>query len=179
MKKMLCCGILHVDIPYGTWKGKSLYRCTTFSLKTGQTKQVFLPYTPKSLSFQKHCKNYYVLFRMETETHGVLVDRIGSVEDPAHYYTFELYMYQLQNPSSFKSFTNHVKTLDTNLSPTDETRFIFTIDPKGSKDLDDGFSIRTTSENCSWLDIYISNVPVFLEKWNLWNHLSSRVSSIY
>ena len=56
---------------------------------------------------------------------------------------------------------------------------IFTIDPKGSSDFDDAFSIRNVNNNTQQLSIYISNVTIWLDILNLWNSFSQRISTIY
>jgi len=56
---------------------------------------------------------------------------------------------------------------------------IFTIDPQGSLDLDDGFSIEKM-ENGKWkVSVYIANVFFWLETFGLWKSFSKRVATIY
>jgi exoribonuclease R len=62
---------------------------------------------------------------------------------------------------------------------------IFTIDSVNTTDFDDAFSIKQINHNISQLtekyivSIYISNVCLWLELFNLWNSVSNRVSNIY
>lgn len=56
---------------------------------------------------------------------------------------------------------------------------IYSIDPIGSKDIDDAFSVRKISNTEYVLSIYIANVTIWIEVMNLWNHLSKRVASVY
>ena len=54
----------------------------------------------------------------------------------------------------------------------------FTIDPKGSLDFDDGFSIQEIDDKYL-VSIYIANVPILLDHLKLWQHFTKRVSTIY
>ena len=56
---------------------------------------------------------------------------------------------------------------------------IYSMDPIGSKDIDDAFSIRKVNHNEYVLSIYIANVTVWMEVMELWNHLSRRVATVY
>ena len=55
---------------------------------------------------------------------------------------------------------------------------IFTIDPIGSRDLDDAVSIRKHGLQYSVIT-YISDVVAVLEYYNLWNHLTLQVATLY
>ena len=55
---------------------------------------------------------------------------------------------------------------------------IYTIDPVHSRDFDDAFSVRKEGEN-HIINIYISNVPLWMEALDLWESFSNRISSIY
>lgn len=60
----------------------------------------------------------------------------------------------------------------------DEWR-IFTIDPRGSLDYDDAFSIKNVSHNTVIVSIYIANVTIWMDFLNLWSSFSQRISTIY
>jgi hypothetical protein len=67
---------------------------------------------------------------------------------------------------------------------TDQNEWnIFTIDSVNTTDYDDAFSIKKigSSDTCEtyMLSIYISNVALWMELFELWDVFSSRVSSIY
>jgi len=55
---------------------------------------------------------------------------------------------------------------------------IFTIDPLGCKDYDDAFAIAHDGTSHT-VRIYISNVPLVLDTFGLWEELSKRVATIY
>jgi exoribonuclease R len=56
---------------------------------------------------------------------------------------------------------------------------IFTIDPRGSVDFDDAFSIKNVSCNTVLVSIYIANVTIWMDFLNLWSSFSQRISTIY
>ena len=56
--------------------------------------------------------------------------------------------------------------------------YVFTIDPDGSVDLDDGFSIRQ-NDDTTVITIHIANVYTCLDYLGLWEHMTPRVSTIY
>lgn len=61
---------------------------------------------------------------------------------------------------------------------------IFTIDSVNTNDFDDAFSIKQINNNDDqreifMISIYISNVSLWMELFNLWDVISNRVSSIY
>ena len=59
-------------------------------------------------------------------------------------------------------------------------KYVFTIDPKGSNDFDDGFCIEQPPDSCNTIiTIYIANVYFWMETMGLWNSFSSRVATIY
>jgi len=53
---------------------------------------------------------------------------------------------------------------------------IISIDPEGCTDIDDAIGLN---QDETLLSIYIANVPLLLEKFNLWSFLSERISTIY
>ncbi|NBP75731.1 MAG: RNB domain-containing ribonuclease, partial [Crocinitomicaceae bacterium] len=54
-----------------------------------------------------------------------------------------------------------------------------TIDPKGSLDFDDAFSIKQLDNGNTLVSIYIANVTIWLDALNLWQSFSKRISTIY
>jgi len=56
---------------------------------------------------------------------------------------------------------------------------VFSIDPKGSKDLDDAFSIVPLEGGLFKMSIYIANVYFWMEEFGLWESFNNRVSTIY
>ena len=82
------------------------------------------------------------------------------------------------------SYNDHIATMEQNnrfqiIDKSDQ--YVFTIDPIGSVDLDDGLSISPHPMNPEHtvVSVYIANVCIWLEHLELWDHLSDRVSTIY
>jgi len=175
-------------------KKRLLYKC----IPDDKRLPAFLiPYEIK-MGFSKVNKNKYVTFKFDkwkdTHPHGLLVQTLGNVEDIEVFYEYQLYCRSLH--ISITKFIN--KTRETiEKKPTPERisqicnnphftindrrnqDYIFTIDPQGSSDFDDALSIRKM-ENGNWkISVYIANVYLWLETFNLWNSFSTRVATIY
>ena len=56
---------------------------------------------------------------------------------------------------------------------------IYSMDPIGSKDIDDAFSVHKVSNTEYILSIYIANVTIWMETMGLWDRLSKRVATVY
>ena len=144
-----------------------------------------------------------------TNKHPVatISQNIGSIDILDNYYEYQLYCKSLN--SSIQKFTKETnKALDSfhydainsnsnnskhddfiekickkhpqieNRTNFDEWR-IFTIDPRGSLDYDDAFSIKNVSHNTVLVSIYIANVTIWMDFLNLWSSFSQRISTIY
>ena len=178
-------------------KKRLLYKC----IPDDQRLPSFLVPYDIQLGFSKNIKNKYVLFKFDnwnnTHPQGLLVETLGDVDKLNAFYEYQLYCRNInQSISNFSEKTREViknikydecidECIDKILKNPDfviETRtdeYMFTIDPYGSKDLDDGFSI-TSTQNRGWkISIYIANVFFWLETFKLWNSFSKRVSTIY
>lgn len=162
--------------------------------------EFLVPYKMKNIGFAKKQKNKYIIIKYEhwNEKHpvGSIVSTIGDVEILPHFYEYMLYCKSLH--ASIQQFTsdtlsflrdvneeNHIEhTLNNPKYNIIDRRdwYVICIDPKGSKDFDDGFSIRDTEykgESCKQLSIYIANVPIWVDSMNLWSSFSERISTIY
>jgi exoribonuclease R len=105
---------------------------------------------------------------------GKLIHTIGEVNDPKHYYEYLLYCKKLH--VSQRTFNQVVLQKLKDISwdlPFREAK-VFTIDGPTSIDLDDGFSVDADK-----VSVYISCVPYVLNRFDLWKHMTSRVSTIY
>jgi len=150
-----------------------------------------ISYEEKNVGFNKHIANRYILFKFVkwTDKHpsGAMTNMLGEISNLPSFYEYQLYCKNLA--ISIKEFTKTVNEQlkqNTNMSyittimkqnPMIENRlddYIFTIDPKGSMDLDDGVSIKDNI-----LSVYIANVPILMEYFDLWNSFSERISTIY
>jgi exoribonuclease R len=182
-------GILILDDnkTYGRTENKKrlLYRCIP---DDRDLPAYLVPYDLK-LGFSKDLKNKFVLIEPAL---GSIVETIGDVSDLPSYYEYQLYRRDIHE--SITEFTNKTRQLFRG-SPENQLLAnilenpsyqivrrpdarVITIDPNGSKDLDDGFSIRKSDSNIVTMSIYIANVAVWFDTYGLWNDLR-RVSTIY
>ena len=170
-------------------KKRLYYRC----IPNNKNYPVFLvPYDVK-IGFSKHQQNKYVLFNYDNWTskhpYGELIEVLGDVDNLEVFYEYQLHCKKLH--TSIKKLTNHttisLKNIpiienilqNPNYQIEDRTNeFVFSIDPEGSKDFDDAFSIEK-QDDIYKVSIYIANVYVWMEELNLWEHLTERVSTIY
>ena len=173
-------------------KKRLYYRC----IPNNKKYPVFLvPYDVK-VGFSKRPLNKYVLFNYSnwTSKHpiGELTETIGDVNNLEAFYEYQLHCRKLH--TSIKKLTNHTN-LSINKNTNDDfiqqivnnpnyliedrtSEFVFSIDPNGSKDFDDAFSIDK-QDGFYKVSIYIANVYIWMEALDLWNHLTDRVSTIY
>ena len=167
---------------------KLLYKCVPNDPKL----PIFLlPYENKNVSFNKNINNKFVLFKFlnwdSKHPNGELINVLGDITDLHAYYEYQLYCKNLC--ISIKNFINEVNKKMKNKKEKDIInsiilnnkniqkrfdRFIFTIDPKNSTDLDDAMSIKDNV-----ISIYIANVPILIDFYDLWNSFSERISTIY
>ena len=157
---------------------------------------VLLPYQEKKQGFSKHKINLYVLFRLNLwrgkHPTGILNNVIGVVDDRVNYYEYELHCKNLS--ISIKKFTKEIDkatkkqkdpcyvthSLDNSLEDRRD-RYIFSIDPPETRDIDDAMGIITSNEtpNTKTISIYIANVPYWLSMLELWEFISMRPSTVY
>ena len=188
-------GILVLDgKTYGrSSNNKPLYKC----IPDNKQLPIFLvPYEEKIPSFIKKKVNNYVLFKFKewNDKHpiGVISTTIGNVEDIKAFQEYQLYCKELN--VSLQKFTketvkilkeqNIKKNMNDSIiknSKTEDRRIgynVFSIDPLGSKDFDDAFSIQIY-EKYIIISVYIANVPLIIDYLNLWSEFTERVSTIY
>lgn len=186
--------ILENDKTYGRTENKRrlLYRC----IPDNKEYPVFLIPFEIKLGFSKVQKNKYIIFKFSswTDKHpsGLSVQTLGDVDILEHYYEYQLYCKELH--ISISPFINKTRTVmpDKNVevypraiiqNPTfkiEDRRndYVFSIDPEGSVDFDDAFSVLKIGSLYN-ISIYISNVYLWLEHFDLWGAMSSRVSTMY
>jgi exoribonuclease R len=173
----------------GDLKAKLLYKC----IPDDKSLPIFLiPYEYKCNTFNKNKHNKYVTFRIKEwiDKHpiGIITNIFGNVNENESFYKYQLCCKNLNNSiSGFNKATiNSLKIIEREkitqqLSTNLEDRRmyeIFSIDPYGSKDIDDAMGIRTI-EGKLVVSIYIANVALVLDHLNLWDYFSKRISSIY
>jgi exoribonuclease R len=169
--------VLNGSKTYGSINNKLLYKCIPNNKKLPH---FLIPYHHK-ISFQKTFTNIFINFRFENWSQknpiGIITDVIGLVNDDKSFFEYEMYCRNIH--FSINSFSKYCIQNIKDQKPFQKPfqyPFIFSIDPFGSPDFDDAFSVQEDK-----IFIYISNVPVFLEKINsnIWDLFSDRVSTIY
>jgi exoribonuclease R len=194
--------VLHIasNKTYGQYNGRNLYKCVPDDMRLPA---FLVPYTIKNVGFSKVFINLYVTIKVVEWSSvnkapiATITQNLGPIDILNNYYEYQLYCKSLN--SSIQKFNkdarlsigvdsvyNHDTFIEgmCNKYPTIENRSnsdsnIFTIDPVGSTDLDDGFSIRELSPSSYNVSIYIANVTVCMDFLNLWSSFSQRISTIY
>ena len=174
-------------------KKRLYYKCIPFD---NGLPAFLIPYNAP-IGFSKVQTNHYVTFHIDNWTgkhpYGILTETIGSVDDLNAFYEYQLYCNNLNTSiSQFTKTTNalfkqhsvehYIRQIATNSNFQIEDRqseYIFSIDPNGSLDFDDAFSIQPLLLQQYRVSIYIANVYVWLETLNLWNEMTIRPSTIY
>ena len=161
-----------------------------------------IPYEEKNINFNKEKKNKYILFVFKEwkDKHplGIITNTIGYVNEIESYYEYQLYSKNLNTSLQpfIKETTKAIQSCDEECfikkvfdfynnknyknKIEDRTKgfHIFSIDPKGSLDFDDAFSIQEYSDYIL-ISVYIANVPLILDYLQLWDSFTNRVSTIY
>ena len=172
---------------------KPLYKC----IPDNKQLPIFLvAYEERNSSFNKKKVNNYVLFKFKewTDKHpiGILINTIGPVQDIKAFQEYQLCCKDLN--VSLQPFTKETVTKlsyqnsKENMTAAILSKYtiedrrigynVFSIDPSGSKDFDDAFSIQIY-EKYIIISVYISNVPLIIDYLNLWSEFTNRVSTIY
>ena len=189
--KSIPCVLDYKSSTHGRMKDKLLYRCIPDN-KT--IPQFVVPYQPKNIGFEKYKVNKYVLIQFKEwlpgEKHpiGTLVNTIGDVDDIAAFTDYQLYCKSLvYSLNSFNKHSAFLKTASLSMStlfPNIENRthlHVFSIDPEGCTDIDDAIGIQTQTQTQTQtiISIYIANVPLIIDYFQLWQHFTERCSTIY
>jgi exoribonuclease R len=196
---ILIAGILMLENnrTFGRTKNKKrlLYKC----IPDDQHLPAFLLPYEIQMAFNKVQKNKYVLFKFENwddkHPRGILVDTLGDVGNLDVFYEYQLHCKslhvsltdftnktreQLQKKSQDEYIDQMIHNPNYHIEDRRHLNNIFSIDPVGSTDFDDAFSIEHLKEvNQYKVSIYIANVYFWLETLGLWKSFSSRVSTIY
>lgn len=196
-------GVLFLDTnkTYGKIKNKLLYKC----IPNDKELPIFLvsyEINPPKNTFYKKNKNIFVTIEFVSwnDKHplGCVTNNLGEVGILSNFYMYELYCKNLV--ISIQPFTKYtylqvkekgleneknmtesfLRSCPTLKNRTNQSEWnIFTIDPIGSHDFDDAFSIQQEINGNVIISIYISNVPMWMDMLDSWNFLSEKVSTIY
>lgn len=186
--------ILQGNMQYGkAKKGKLYYKC----IPNDKSLPIFLiPYDLR-IGFTKDHVNKYVLFSFNNwdDKHpiGTLSETFGNVDNFSSFCSYQLWCNKLvysiakfnrQAKLYFKQY-NEKEFIDKLLENKNYDfknkldDHIFSIDPQGSKDIDDAISISQIDDNLYKITIYIANVAATLCALDMWESISDRVSTIY
>ena len=180
-------------------KKRLYYKC----IPNDKQLPIFLVPYEIQLGFSKIQQNKFVTFRFDSwenkHPHGVLVQTIGTVDNLECFYEYQLYCRNLH-----VSITPFIKKTREKIEKFGEqdltnriiehygygyenpdlindrrkTHNVFSMDPEGCVDIDDAISIHPT-ENGFEISVYIANVVFWLETFQLWEHFTDRISTIY
>jgi exoribonuclease R len=186
--------VLHGNRTYGrvASKNKLLYKV----IPDDKHLPVFLvPYEPPA-NFSKVLHNKYVVFHfdqwIEQHPRAKLLQTLGDTHQLEAFYEYQLYCkslhvslipftYQAKDHFNNQPAATYIDKILENPDYHIEDRrhqTPFSIDPHGSTDFDDAFSIRITAYKTR-VSIYIADVYVWLDTLNLWKSMTNRVSTIY
>ena len=172
-------GILYLDskIKYGNIKDKLLY---LFKPTNKQYPNFYVPYKTAN-NFNKvysiiQFKSWDVTNKLPI---GTLIETVGNIGDKDAECEHLRFFYGIRN-NTWK-ITNNKKNDDLlileNLKDKDENYEVFSIDPCGSKDIDDAFHYKKISENSYEVGIHIASPTQFFN--NDLCQILDRVSTIY
>lgn len=179
---------------------KLLYKCVPDDVSLPP---FLVPYEIKHMGFSKVFVNQYITIQFSNWDNkhplGVLTNTIGPVDVPENFYEYQLFCKGLN--ISLTKFNKAVNKSLTDLAVKKESFIpdllindnikgdliledrsdwqVFTIDPDGSLDFDDAFSIKQMDNGHIIVSIYIANVPLCLDRLNLWSYLTKRTSTAY
>ena len=187
LKKIPGILLLEGNKTYGRHKNRLLYKC----IPHNKHLPIFLvPYELK-IGFSKHFQNKYVLFSYDSwdtkHPYGLLDETIGDVNLLTNTSRYLLHCNDLVY--SNKKIQKKIGKIDYDTTLKNivekynieslEHKHIFSIDPQGSKDLDDAMSIDKVSDTKYIVRIYIANVLLWIDYLELWEELTNQPSTIY
>jgi exoribonuclease R len=189
-------GVLMLNKQYGYHKDKILYK---FSPDDKRVPHFLIPYKIKNIGFNKNIKNIYVTIKFvnweNKHPYGQIIQNIGNVDVLENFYEYQLYCKSLNSSiqmfnkktiqslrdTSKEQYINKILEMYPNIVDR-RHEHIITVDPKGTRDIDDGFSIKDTifkNKKMKVFSIYIANVSIWMEALDLWSSFSNRISTIY
>lgn len=170
--------------------GKLLYKC----IPENKSLPYFLvPFEEKHIGFDKNKMDKYVTFNIKewTDKHpiGTLTNNFGSVDDNENYINYKLSYNKLNDSLSIfnkivlrrfrENMFDKIPYYYNNKKIEDRrSHDIITIDPANCTEYDDAIGYVKQYDKIR-LSIYISNVPIILEYFDLWKYITDRISCIY
>lgn len=187
--------VLDGNKSYGRYnKSKLYYKCVPDDIRLPS---FLVPYEIQC-GFSKVFQNKYVLIKVsdwtQKQPYGIISQTIGDVNILNNFYEYQLYCkslnYSIQNFQKQTSkcllkygglYSQIVSDILSKYSSIeDRTNYdVLTIDTLKTTDFDDAFSYREISNDECVISVYISNVPILLDYFNLWESFSNRIATIY
>jgi exoribonuclease R len=190
MRDSILAGVLVTNKTYGRSGRRLLYKCIP---DNARLPSFLVPYDIPP-SFNKAIKNKYIVFRFvdwdSDHPHGEIKDTLGDVDSIEAFYQYQLWRKNLNNSiSQFSAAARkrigsdesiYIKQIMEKWPVEDYRKFgnVFSIDPHGCTDFDDAFSV-IFEDNFAIVNVYIANVYLWLETYELWEFMTDRVSTIY
>lgn len=175
-------------------KSKLYYKCIPDDVRL----PMFLVPYDLQCGFSKIFNNKYITINFSNWTqkqpYGIISQIIGEVNKLDNFYEYQLYCkslnYSIQNFQKNASkciikYNGNFLQLFADIiakypSIEDRTHLdILTIDTAKTTDFDDAFSYECLSDATHRISIYISNVSLLLDYFNLWESFSNRIATIY
>ena len=184
------CGQLFLDKSFGNRGNKYYYKCVPYDK---DVPNLIIPYE-KKIGFSKKVENIYVQFKysdiISKPPKGSLLQNYGSCVEDINYYNYlleanDLYVSHKKikdilfktNESEY-DFERILSHYDKDYEKIDEKTFVFSIDGENTRDMDDAFSI-CDMKNGYRVDVFITNVHIWLDHFELWPFIKDMFSSVY
>ena len=170
---------------YGRDKDKMFYKCIP---NDRQLPMFVISYKEKGTTFNKIKMNKFVLFKFldwdGKHPRGCITNTLGDVTDTSVFYSYQLFCKGIHSP--IQKFTKVVsRTIgkpnrkNDDLFENREDMYIMTIDPIGTADFDDALGVTEMADGSNVVSVYIANVVYWMDAFNLWEHFTNRISTIY
>jgi hypothetical protein len=175
-------------------KSKLYYKCIPDDVRL----PIFLVSYEMSCGFSKVFQNKYVTINFtdwsQKQPYAIILQTIGDVNLLDNFYEYQLYCkslnysiqnFQKQSSKCITKYGGNFSQLFAEISskyPSIEDRThidVLTIDTAKTSDFDDAFSYTMLSDGTHRISIYISNVSLLLDHFNLWESFSNRIATIY
>lgn len=183
------CGILHLDKSYGIRGKKHYYKCVPYDK---DVPYLIVPYE-KKIGFSKTTENIYVQFQytdiVARPPKGTLLKNYGNCAEDINYFD---YLYEandlnvshkkikdvLHLQKESKDLERILSQYDKDFEKIDESSFVFSIDGSQTRDMDDAFSVERRNRGYK-VNIYITNIHIWLDHFEFWPHIKNMFSSVY